>query len=72
MRPLSVGGPESTRDGNEWTPRLCEDHSEGMPMNVTISMFNCLSRWYILSVECFLLDIVHTFGPIKHSVVQTN
>lgn len=32
MRPLSVSGPESTRDGNEWTPRLCEDHSEGMPM----------------------------------------
>lgn len=36
MRPLSVSGPESTRDGNEWTPRLCEDHSEGMPMNMTI------------------------------------
>lgn len=36
MRPLSVSGPESTRDGNEWTHRLCEDHSEGMPMNMTI------------------------------------
>lgn len=38
MRPLSVSGPESTHDGNEWTqhPRLCEDHSEGMPMNMTI------------------------------------
>lgn len=28
-------------------------------------MFNCLLRWYILSVECFLLDIVHTFRTYK-------